>query len=136
LVVDDEADMRFLVAVTLEAAGYDVVEAAHGGAGLDEARRSRPRLVITDRMMPVMGGAELIEQLRADEGTACIPIVMLTATPGGEPRADAVLTKPFDHDELIELVHRLTKKERGWSASPRASPNSISCSAAGCRRGR
>ncbi|MGZ8793906.1 MAG: response regulator [Gaiellaceae bacterium] len=112
LVVDDEPDIRFLLAVVLERAGYAVIEAAHGNAALQQVRFSQPRLVITDRMMPGMGGTELIRRLRADEGTAGIPIVMLTATPGGEPGADAVLMKPFEHDELIEVVHRLT----GWGS--------------------
>ena len=108
LVVDDEPDIRFLLAVVLERAGYTVIEAAHGNAALEQARSSPPRLVITDRMMPVMGGAELIERLRADEGTAGIPIVMLTAAPAGEPRADVVLMKPFEPDELIAVVNWLT----------------------------
>jgi CheY-like chemotaxis protein len=108
LVVDDEPHIRYLLAVVLEAAGYQVIEAAHGDAALERVRSSRPRLVITDRMMPRMGGIELIEQLRADEGTAGIPIVMLTAAPGGEPGADAVLMKPFAQEELVELVDRLT----------------------------
>ena len=108
LVVDDEPDIRYLLAVILERAGYTVIEAAHGDAALEEVRSSQPLLVITDRMMPVMDGTELIERLRADAGTAGIPIVMLTATPGGEPGADAVLMKPFDYDELLELVNRLT----------------------------
>jgi DNA-binding response OmpR family regulator len=108
LVVDDEPDIRFLVAVTLEVAGYEVIEAAHGDAGFEQARSARPRVVITDRMMPVMGGSELVRKLRADDDTAAIPIVMLTASPGGEPGADAVLMKPFEPNELIELVNRLT----------------------------
>ena len=111
LVVDDEPDIRYLLAVTLELVGYVVVEAAHGYAALEQVRSSQPRLVITDLMMPRMGGAELIKRLRADEGSAAIPIVMLTATPGGEPGADAVLMKPFEHDELIEVVNRLTGRE-------------------------
>ena len=108
LVVDDESDIRYLLAVVLERAGYEVIEAAHGDAALEQVRSSRPRLVITDRMMPGMGGAELIERLRADEDTAGIPIVMLTVTPCGEPAADVVLMKPFEHDEVIEVVNMLT----------------------------
>lgn len=108
LVVDDEPDIRYLLAVVLERAGYAVIEAAHGNAALEQVLSSQPQLVITDRMMPVMDGAELIKRLRADEGTAGIPIVVLTATPGGEPGADAVLMKPFEHDELIKVVNGLT----------------------------
>jgi CheY-like chemotaxis protein len=67
--------------------------------------------VITDRMMPRMGGGELIERLRADVGTAAIPIVMLTGTNGAQPGADAVVTKPFEPDQLIGLVARLIEGE-------------------------
>jgi CheY-like chemotaxis protein len=110
LVVDDESDIRYLLAVTLEFAGYEVTEAAHGDAALEQVHSSKPRLVITDRMMPVMGGSELIRKLRADEGTAAIPIVMLTASHFEGSGADAVLIKPFEPTELIELVNRLTGK--------------------------
>lgn len=112
MVVDDEPDIRFLVRVTLELAGYSVIEAAHGEAALERVRVSPPELVITDRMMPRMGGGELIERLRADLGTAAIPIVMLTGTNGSQPGADAVLTKPFEPDELLGLVARLIEGER------------------------
>ena len=108
LVVDDEPEIRYLLAVTLELAGYAVIEAPHGDAALENARRAQPQLVITDRMMPVMGGSELIKRLRADVDMARIPIILLTGSSGGEPHADAVLMKPFEHDELIELVDRLT----------------------------
>lgn len=111
LIVDDEPDIRFLLRVTLELAGYGVIEAAHGEAALERVRVSPPVLVITDRMMPRMGGGELIERLRADKGTAAIPIIMVTGTNGAQPGADAVLTKPFEPDELIGLVSRLIEGE-------------------------
>lgn len=112
LVVDDEPDIRFVLRITLELAGYSVIEAAHGEAALERVRVSRPELVITDRMMPRMGGGELIERLRADEGTAAIPIVMLTGTSGAQAGADAVLTKPFEPDELLGLVATLIEGAR------------------------
>lgn len=111
LIVDDEPDIRFLLRVTLELAGYCVIEAAHGEAALERVRVSPPVLVITDRMMPRMGGGELIERLRADKATAAIPIIMVTGTNGAQPGADAVLTKPFEPDELIGLVSRLIEGE-------------------------
>jgi CheY-like chemotaxis protein len=112
LVVDDEADIRFLLRTTLELAGYGVVEAAHGEAALELVRRSPPQLVVTDRMMPVMNGGKLIELLRADVSTKAIPIVMISGTRGAQTGADAVLGKPFDPSELIVLVDGLTGKER------------------------
>lgn len=112
MVVDDEPDIRFLLRITLELAGYTVTEASHGAAALESMRASLPALAITDRMMPRMGGDELIGRLRADVGTMAIPIVMLTGTKGVQLGADVVLAKPFEPDELIELVARLLKEER------------------------
>lgn len=112
MVVDDEPDIRYLVRITLEEAGYGVVEAAHGKAALEQVRRSPPQLVLTDRMMPRMNGGELIERLRADESTKAIPIVIISATRGDQAGADAVLGKPLDTKKLIVLVDRLTGKER------------------------
>lgn len=112
LVVDDERDMRMLVRLTLERAGYDVIEAAHGESALEQVLASPPQLVITDQMMPRMGGDALIERLREDERTAGIPIVMLSAVAGDQDDAEAVLQKPFDSNELIAVVDRLTGTER------------------------
>ncbi len=110
MVVDDEPLIRYLLAVTLVPAGYTVIEAPDGEAALEEARRAPPQLVITDRMMPVMNGTELIKRLRADVDMAGIPIIMLTATSGGEPHADAVIMKPFEPNKVIELADTLTGK--------------------------
>jgi len=113
LVVDDEPNMRFLVRVTLESAGHEVVEAYHGGVALERAKASRPDLVVTDLMMPIMGGRELIDRLRSDPETASIPILVLSAN--GNLRvgdADAALGKPFDPDVLIESVRTLSLEGR------------------------
>lgn len=107
LVVDDEPDIRFLLRLTLELAGYSVVEAAHGEAALEQVSSLRPQAVVTDRMMPRCDGDELIKRLRADETTAAIPIVMLTGTRGAQPAADAVLQKPFNPSELVALLGEL-----------------------------
>ena len=111
MVVDDEPDMRHLLRITLELAGYGVVEAAHGEAALEQVRRSLPQLVLTDRMMPRMNGGELIERLRAEESTKAIPIVMISGTRAAQAAADAALGKPFDPSELLVLVDRLTGKQ-------------------------
>src|SRR5687768_7144131 len=112
LVVDDEPDIRYLLRVILELAGYRVVEAAHGEAALELVRRSAPQLVVTDQMMPVMNGGELIERLRAGASTKAIPIVMVSGTRSVQPGVDALLEKPVDPAELIVLVDRLTGKEQ------------------------
>jgi CheY-like chemotaxis protein len=79
LVIDDEPDVRFLIRRILEGAGHDVVEAGHGAAGMKAVRRSPPDLVVTDLMMPVMSGSELIVLLRSDPETAAIPILVVSA---------------------------------------------------------
>jgi len=101
--------MRFLVRVTLESAGHEVVEANHGAAALERATESPPDLVVTDLMMPVMSGRELIDRLRSNPLTASIPILILSAN--GSLRigdADAALAKPFDPDVLLENVRTLS----------------------------
>jgi CheY-like chemotaxis protein len=110
LVVDDEPDIRHVLVRILTMAGYAVLEAAHGGAALAQVQHSPPRLVITDRMMPVMDGDELIEHLRGDRDTAGIPIVLLTGSPGVQPLADAMMMKPFNQDELLAVVTRLVER--------------------------
>ncbi len=112
LVVDDEADMRFLLRVTLELAGYSVIEAAHGEAAMEQVSRLRPDAVVTDRMMPRCSGDELITRLRAAEKTASIPVVMVTGTSGAQSAADAVLMKPFDSAELVGLLSDLIDRGR------------------------
>jgi len=113
LVVDDEPNMRFLLGMILESDGYEVVEAKHGAAALERVKEERPDLVVTDLMMPVMNGRELIERLRSDDETAAMPILVVSSrptadVPGG---ADAVLSKPFDLDPLLETVRSLCRKD-------------------------
>ena len=109
LIVDDESNMRFLLRMILESAGYEVVEAPHGAAALVRARESPPDLLVTDLMMPVMNGRELIERLRDDPQTAGIPIVVVSANAGAAVDAvDAVLGKPFDPDALLEATRALS----------------------------
>lgn len=112
LIVDDESNMRFLLRMILEGAGYEVVEAPHGAAALERATESPPDLVVTDLMMPVMTGRELIERLRDAPETTAIPIVVVTANPTTVLDAvDAVLGKPFDPDALLATARSLAEGE-------------------------
>ena len=88
-----------------------MVEAHHGAVALERVRESRPDLIVTDLMMPVMGGRELIERLRSDPETATIPIVVLSANSNlASEGADAALSKPFDLDVLLETVQTLSQQ--------------------------
>ena len=105
LVVDDEPNIRFLVRITLENGGFQVVEAHHGVAALNRVHETPPDVVVTDLMMPVMAGRELIERLRADPQTASIPIIVLSANDNVQRgNADLALSKPFDPQLLLEAV--------------------------------
>ncbi|MBA3843025.1 MAG: hybrid sensor histidine kinase/response regulator [Actinobacteria bacterium] len=113
LVVDDESSMRFLIRMIFEAEGFEVVEAHHGTAALERLKETpRPDLVVTDLMMPVMGGRELIERLRANPETAEIPILVVSANANiTVPGADAALPKPFDSDALLDTARALGKRD-------------------------
>src|SRR5437763_6681676 len=79
LVIDDEAPIRLLCRVNLEAEGMDVLEAADGPSGLEMAREEAPDVVLLDVMMPGLDGWHVAAQLLEDERTADIPIIFLTA---------------------------------------------------------
>ena len=114
LVIDDEAAIRLLCRVNLEAERMQVDEAADGRAGLEQARSTRPDVILLDVMMPGLDGWQVAEELVADERTKGIPIVFLTARAdfrdrerGLEAGGIAYLTKPFNPVELAALIEDL-----------------------------
>jgi CheY-like chemotaxis protein len=108
LVVDDEPSLRLLLRRVLEDAGLEVFEASNGAAALVEVAARRPVLVVTDVMMPVMNGRELIERLRSDPATASILIVVASAETGiASLPVDAAVPKPFRTDVVLDTVRRL-----------------------------
>jgi DNA-binding response OmpR family regulator len=121
LVIDDEAPIRLLCKVNLEAEGMDVLEAADGTTGLDLSRRSTPDVVLLDVMMPGLDGWQVAEQLLQDDRTKEIPIIFLTARAEFRDRARGLdiggidyVTKPFNPLELAPLVRELLARiERG-----------------------
>jgi CheY-like chemotaxis protein len=113
LIVDDEPDVRFLIRLILEGAGHTVTEERHGINGLKSVKAEPPDLVITDVMMPTMGGLEFIERLRSDPAAAAIPILAVSGNSELATAADAVLPKPFQPPELLEVTARLIGKNRG-----------------------
>jgi DNA-binding response OmpR family regulator len=114
LVIDDEAPIRLLCRVNLEAEGIEVLEAADGPSGLEKARAEIPDVVLLDVMMPGLDGWRVAEELLDDERTAGIPIVFLTARAELRDRARGLdlggvdyVTKPFNPVELAPLVRDL-----------------------------
>ena len=121
LVIDDEAPIRLLCRVNLEAEGMRVIEAADGPTGLEAARTLLPDVILLDVMMPGLDGWQVAEELLDDEMTSGIPIVFLTARAELRDRARGLdvggidyVTKPFNPIELASLVRNLLGRvERG-----------------------
>ena len=121
LVIDDEAPIRLLCRVNLEAEKMEVLEASDGPSGLDQARAHAPDVILLDVMMPGLDGWRVAEALLDDERTADIPIIFLTARAEFRDRARGLdiggvdyITKPFNPLELAPLVQRLLDRiDRG-----------------------
>lgn len=114
LTVDDSASIRQMVAFTLKAAGYQVLEAADGEAGLRAAKSKALDLVLTDQNMPGLDGLGLIRALRALPQYRTTPILMLTTEAGDSMKAQGRaagatgwLVKPFDPQKLLEVVKKV-----------------------------
>ncbi len=107
LVVDDEPDLRFILRRIFEKAGHEVADAGHGAAALECARGWTPELVVTDMMMPVMHGRELIRRLRADPATAHIPILAVTGNGELANTAGALLPKSARNDQILAAANTL-----------------------------
>ena len=121
LVIDDEAPIRLLCKVNLEAEGIEVLEAADGPSGLEKARSETPDVVLLDVMMPGLDGWQVAEELLDDSRTNRIPIIFLTARAELRDRARGLdiggvdyVTKPFNPVELAPLVRdMLSRVEAG-----------------------
>ncbi|HVE64160.1 MAG TPA: response regulator [Mycobacteriales bacterium] len=114
LVVEDDAVIRQLVSVNLELEGFEVFTAEDGQDALDKVVEVDPVVITLDIMMPRLDGWETAARLREDPRTSHIKVVLLSARAqeadlrrGKGLGVDAYLTKPFDPDELIEIVRRL-----------------------------
>lgn len=109
LIVDDEAPVRHFLAIVLIEAGYTTIEAINGREALTVLQTQRPDLIITDVMMPLMGGVQLTREVKARESTRHIPVIIMSAA---GPRvadgagAEAFIDKPFMLDDMEALVKR------------------------------
>lgn len=111
LAIDDENDILLIIKSALHGEGYDVVTATNGYDGLALAEDAAPDLIILDIMMPEMDGFEVLKQLKENEKTAQIPIVILTGMSSKEKIREAIdkgidyyIVKPFDYQDLVSKV--------------------------------
>jgi two-component system alkaline phosphatase synthesis response regulator PhoP len=130
LVVDDEAVLLETIVYNLELAGYQVSTAADGASALETAHREKPDLMILDLMLPVIDGLEVCRQLRREDDTAGMLILMLTAkgeeidkVVGLEVGADDYVTKPFSKHELLARVKALLRRQGKPIIEPSSADN-------------
>lgn len=114
LVVEDDGTLRDILCLNLRKEGYRVLEAADGGAALEQCRKGNPDLIILDLMLPVMNGLEVCRVIRGEKS---IPIIMLTAKTevvdkvvGLEIGADDYITKPFSMRELLARIKAVMRR--------------------------
>ena len=119
LVVEDNRDVAYLIGSQLADLIYSITYASNGRQGIEKAQQQVPDLIITDLMMPQMDGLEMVRQLRSNELTNHIPIIVITARSthddlkeGLVAGADAYLNKPFDADELRIRIEKLLQQRQ------------------------
>ncbi len=123
VVVDDDPDIVRVTETRLRAAGYKVLSATDGRAGLELIRAERPRVVLLDLMMPRMHGFAACQEIRNDPALDDVQIIVISAKSypadikkAREVGANSYLTKPYDLEELVAKV-----KEALKAAGPRIS---------------
>ena len=126
LIVEDEPDSRLLLRRRLEANRFAVLEAQDGRDALQKSKESRPDVIILDLRMPEIDGIQVYERLRGDPQTQAIPVIFLTGVGSGSSLTEqsvsliastkhgvdlsgpyAVLTKPYDAQELVKKIQEM-----------------------------
>jgi two-component system, OmpR family, response regulator VicR len=123
--IEDDIEMIDLVKLILSRRGFEV-KGAHGGReGLDVVQHERPDLILLDLMMPDVDGWDVYQQLKANEGTRDIPVIVITAK--AQPidrvlglhiaKVDDYISKPFHPQELIDSIDKVLKANNGKNHS-------------------
>ncbi len=111
LLIEDEANIVEALGFILTREGWEVQGHGKGNTAMDEVARIAPDIVVLDVMLPGRSGLDILRDLRADEATRNLPVLMLTAKGQAKDRelamslgANAFLTKPFSNSELVETL--------------------------------
>jgi len=116
LIVDDEPEILDFVAMRLESFGYAVMKASDGKEAMELLEKEIPDLILLDVMMPGKDGYEVCNEIKTDERTSRIPIILFTAKPQQKERlksnykfiaADDYILKPFEAEDLLVKIKRL-----------------------------
>ncbi|MEJ7928609.1 response regulator [Ramlibacter sp. AN1015] len=123
LLVDDEISSAEVIGLILSQEGYRVTLAADGRQALERLATAAPQLLITDFMMPVLNGAELVRAVRALPGYAALPVLLMSGAPEAALRPyqltyEAFLRKPFTLEQFLQTVRRLRELDTGTQPSP------------------
>lgn len=116
LIVDDESSIREMLAVALEMAGFETIQAENASSALENVASRLPDLMLIDWMMPQVSGLELCRRLRRNPDTANIPLILLTARGEEEAKitglevADDYITKPFSPQELVARLKAILRR--------------------------
>jgi two-component system phosphate regulon response regulator PhoB len=118
LIIEDEKDIADLVEYHLKQSGFKVAKTSDGPSGLEQAKKSRPEIIILDLMLPGMDGRDVCRALKSNPFTQSIPVLMLTAKAeevdrivGFELGADDYVTKPFSPRELVLRVKAILRRK-------------------------
>jgi CheY-like chemotaxis protein len=111
LIVEDEPKNMTLTRDLLKISGFETIEAWDGRQGVEKAKSAKPNLILMDIMMPKMDGYAACSEIKSDEATKKIPVIMLTAVGfdlnkrlARQMGADGYVTKPFSRQQLIDAI--------------------------------
>lgn len=128
LIIEDDPDVAEMLVMVLEVEGFSVDLAVDGEQGLELARQARPDVIVLDVMMPNVNGWAVAEALKEIPDLASVPVVFCTAKSDAEATwrgwrlgAASYMTKPFDNEELISELLRVTRPAAVSSGEPRVS---------------
>lgn len=117
LITEDSPTLLEMMKAALEDVGYEVITAVDGQQALDKAKKERPDLILLDLMLPKVDGYKVCAMLKMNEEYANIPIIIVTARGsdqdkkiGNDVRADAYITKPYQHETVLAKIKELLKE--------------------------
>jgi CheY-like chemotaxis protein len=113
LVIEDDPWTRTITTALLAGEGFAVVEAKNGEEGLSMARQHAPDAVLLDLALPTKSGLEVLHELKSDDSTDAIPVIIVSAygtlvNEQDAQQANGVIQKPFDYDDLVGQVEKAT----------------------------
>jgi len=119
LCVDDENEMIDLIRLILTRRGFEVIGAVNGASALEIIHEIKPDLILLDLMMPEMDGWEVYQQLKSDESTQNIPVIVVTAKAQSIDRVlglhiakvDDYITKPFSPQKLLDSIESILDRK-------------------------